>query len=110
MNKNTTLNILLIIGISVIGWLWYSDNSDFKEQITDIKKKQDSTSLIIQKDYKVRDSIILAERKSNDSLKNRVDKIQYIPYEKHTYIDRSIDDALDVLSEYQYNTRTGATD
>lgn len=110
MSKSNIFNIVLILIIVIGGVYWYLNKGDYKAEYENLVKKQDSINAIREVNTKRRDSVIYDLSFKNDSLKNRADKIKYIRYEKRTYIDRDIDSAIIVLSNYKYDTRTGSED
>lgn len=97
----------LLIAIVIQFFYYKSVNSSLTQDNLDLEtEKQDELK-------QVRDSaLIKAKQKATlsdkrfDSVVNIPLKIKYIPYEKPIYIDRTLDDALDIHTEYKSDTRT----
>lgn len=103
MNKNTYIIIILILVIAVGGVTWYLSSGDYKIELEELSKKNDSISKIKDIQIKSRDSIILRQYNINDTLMNKSTEVKYIRYEKTTYVDRDLNTALDVFSEHPIN-------
>ena len=104
-----TKTILIIIGILIIvivGQYFY-----FKVKTSDLE--QENLDLVEEKKVElkqVRDSafvkieeLTINSQIAFDSILEISQKIKYVPYEKFIYADRNLDDALDIISNYQYN-------
>jgi len=78
------------------------DITDLKlEKTTEVKRVRDSATTKIN-------TLVFDSQLKFDSLIYLNGKLKYRRYEKPIYIDRNLDDALDVLSKYKYNK--GATE
>lgn len=98
--------IALLLSTSILGFVVVSKN----KAISDCENKE----TVIEKDKikKINDSIlnlyqnkIKAYERKIDSLAKLKQQIKYVPYEKYYYSDRNVDTALDIISNYQYDTR-----
>lgn len=98
MNKNTAILALIII-IGVFGYFTFFTNDNALDIL-----EQEKLEAINERDkaFKVRDSLNLVNIKITDSLRNEELNIKYTVDEKPIYIDRDIDFALDVLTNYNY--------
>lgn len=105
--------IIIALLILLIGQYFYYKNQNNKlsdtiielkeEKIKELRKVRDSA-------YSKIDKITIDSQKRFDSLANLPPTIKYIKYEKSYYYNRSIDDALWILSGYKYeNARTATT-
>ena len=102
MNKNIVIVVLMAI-IGVFVYFTFFTNDDTLDLI-----EQEKLKAIQERDkaFKVRDSLTSANVKITDSLRKEEQNIKYVPYEKLIYADRTIDDALDILSNYTYSRTT----
>ena len=102
MNKNIVIVVLMAI-IGVFVYFTFFTNDDTLDLI-----EQEKLKAIQERDkaFKVRDSLTSANIKITDSLRKEEQNIKYVPYEKLIYADRTIDDALDILSNYTYSRTT----
>lgn len=107
MSKKTVIIILSILVIC-LSYSWVTNDIQFKQQLKLIKKENDSILKVKDLQIKQRDTVISEAIKENESLMAKSEKIRYVKYEKFTYVNRSIDDALDVFSNHPINTTTGA--
>ena len=102
MNKNIVIVVLMAV-IGVFVYFTFFANDDTLDLI-----EQEKLKAIQERDkaFKVRDSLTSANVKITDSLRKEEQNIKYVPYEKLIYADRTIDDALDILSNYTYSRAT----
>lgn len=76
-----------------------NENADLKEEKkNELKRVRDSATVRI-------DTLISRSNRSFDSILKQNVEIKYVPYEKLVYPNRTLDDALDVISKYRYNER-----
>lgn len=108
MNKIKEIIIgILLIGLGILYFSFQSTVSRYDKQISDLKEekkielKEEKKKIIIK-----RDSLIQLKIKKYDSLLSEKQTIEYIPYEKPIYVDRTLDDAIYVLSNYSYQGTT----
>ena len=104
-----TKTILIIIGILIIiiggqYFLYKSQNADKDQEILDLieDKKVELKKVRDSAFFKIKELTINSQI-TFDSILEISQKIKYIPYEKLIYADRNLDDALDIISDYQYN-------
>jgi len=104
--SKTKLYVILLILVSVIGFLIYNAFQSRAAIEAALKEKQDEKEEI----QRVRDSASHARDRqisdfeyTFDSLVKNNKKIIYVPYEKLKYIDRTLDDAVDVLNSTKYD-------
>jgi len=100
------LYVIIALLVSLGGMYFYfsnkmsfleSENADLKEEKkNELKRVRDS---IITRN----DTLVVHSRRDFDSILRSNVQIKYIPYEKLIYSNRSLDDALDVISKYRYN-------
>lgn len=75
------------------------DITDLKlEKTTEVKRVRDSATTKIN-------TLVFDSQLKFDSLIYLNGKLKYRRYEKPIYIDRNLDDALDVLNKYRYNKK-----
>jgi len=105
--KIDKLHIILII-IIIGGFIYFKNKTsdlEYKLRENDIKHKKelqavrDSTHLEIEK-------ITTNYKTKFDSIANAPYKIKYIRYEKPVYIDRTFDDAINIITSYRYNAKS----
>ena len=100
--KNTAIVVLiaLIIGIVIYGKMMFSryekDLNNLREE-KKIELKEEKKKIIIE-----RDSLIQLKIIKYDSLLKAKQTIKYVPYEKPVYINRTLNDAINILSNYSY--------
>lgn len=104
-----TKTILIIIGILIIiiagqFFLYKSNLFDKDQEILDLveDKKVELKQVRDSAFFKINELTVKSQI-TFDSILEISQKIQYIPYEKLIYADRNLDDALDIISSYQYN-------
>ena len=84
-----------------------TENNDYVIEITDLKlqKTEEIKRVRDSATTKIKELIYNSELKF-DSIIYLNSKLKYKRYEKLIYVNRSLDDALHVLSTYKYNERT----
>lgn len=100
------LFIATTIGVSI----WFVVYHFSKKN--EISKLQDENRLMLQKETKrIKDSLTfvvehlrIRNNLTTDSLRLEESRIKLVPYEKLIYADRDVDGALDVISNYKYDT------
>ena len=105
-NLHTALYLILLIALGVFVFLYFAEKSErlsAEDKYAEEKKealRNLSDSLNIEFNNKT--EVFKTEIKY---LSNLEKDIKYIPYEKTIYIDRSLDEALDVFSKHSANKR-----
>lgn len=100
----------LLILLGVFAFLYFfeknnridAENKFSKEKKEYLRKLSDSlnkTFILKTSDFEI----------EIDSLINLEKKIKYIPYEKTIYIDRTLDEALDVFSKHSANKKSASS-
>ena len=100
------------IGLLFIALSYYT----IKFYLSSIYQENEKNKIIKERDdeySRIRDSSLVENKKSleflieeNDSLIIKLkQKPKFIPYEKAIYVNRNLNDALDVHSRYKYNKR-----
>lgn len=100
--------IIIALLVLLIGQYFYyrHQNSKLSDTITELREEQkrelkrarDSAYLKIE-------TITKVSKKSFDSILAIPPTIKYVKYEKPYFINRSLDDALQLLSNYRYNAK-----
>ncbi len=114
MISNKVYKVIVLLLLISVGVLFFYSNNRInklkKENIElkeakkiELRKVRDSAFVKI-------DSIVSSSSKKFDSILNIPPTIKWRKYEKPIYINRSLDDALDVISGYKYNKRAEAKD
>lgn len=106
MDRKYLIIVVLVIVCAFFVHRSLSASKDFKYQIKEINRVNDSILKVKDKEIKLRDTTITQALKTNDSLLNASDKIKYIKYEKFIYANRTLNDALNVFSKHPVNTRS----
>lgn len=91
--------------VLIIGGFFYVKTmiSNYEKEIIDLKTEKVKELKIQRTAIKLeRDSIINLQVVKYDSLLKVKQKIKYIPYEKPIYVNRTLDESLNVLSDYTY--------
>jgi hypothetical protein len=113
MTKNKIILIVgaILLAVIVVQYFIFKNQQSFLEQQNldliegkknELKKVRDSAFVHIEK-------LTISSKEKFDSILEINQEIKYIPYEKLIYFDRSLDDALDILSGYKYNTNPTGT-
>lgn len=113
MNKNVFI-VILILGLCTIGFLWYNDTGDYKEQVKELKKKRDSLEvdsylLRYQNDslLELEPEIYWRTYKSKEKLKKQQNETDAIPGIVATYTDRKLDS---ILTNHRFISREKSRD
>lgn len=106
MKTKTILTIIgILIIIIVIQFFYFKSQNSFlvqqnldliEEKKVDLKKVRDSAFFKIEE-------LTANSQITFDSILEISQEIKYFPYEKLIYVNRSLDDALDIISNYRYN-------
>ena len=104
LSKNK-LYLILFILVAIIGFLIFNGYRSRAERDAALKEKQEEKEEVIRirdSATKSRDMQISDFEYIFDSLVNTNKKIIYVPYEKLKYIDRTLDDAINILDSTNY--------
>lgn len=108
MNIYKYLTIVLL-GLLIACFVVFKiENTSLKEENANLKDKRKKELRRVRDSASTRiDFIINKSKKELDSIYNLPPQIRWEKYEKTIFIDRTVDDALDIHSEYKSNTRAG---
>ena len=96
---------LLTIIIAQYFFFKYQNNILKNENLELIKEKKEAVKKIRDSAFSKINEITVTSKKRIDSIINIPPTIKWYPYEKPVFTNRSIDDALDVITRYNYNTK-----
>tara|TARA_R110000796_G_scaffold18980_2_gene57151 strand:- start:16035 stop:16361 length:327 start_codon:yes stop_codon:yes gene_type:complete len=103
--SKTKLYVILLILVSIIGFLIFNGFKSRAERDAALKEKQEEKEEIIR----IRDSAQTARERDIDNFEFTFDslseinkKIIYVPYEKFKYFDRTLLDAINILDSTNY--------
>jgi hypothetical protein len=113
MLKNKIILIVgaILLAVIVVQYFIFKNQQSFLEQQNLDLQEERKTEIKMVRDsafVKIKELTISSQEKF-DSILEINQEIKYIPYEKLIYFDRSLDDALDILSGYKYNTNPTGT-
>lgn len=98
--------IISILSIAVILGLFYVlGGNDYKKDLERSQSTIDSLNVEFERIAIFRDSLIQYNQAVTDSLRIEEMNIKTIRNEKVIIIDRTVDDALRILAEYDYDAR-----
>lgn len=103
--KTFIISIISFFAILIAQYFYFKVKTNtLKEEIEKVQIENKKTVI------KVRDSafveinyLVVESQKKIDSIVNLPPKIKWKKYEKPIYIDRTLDNALDVIEYYEYN-------
>lgn len=100
--KSNIITAILTVLLCVAIYFAFFDKND-SEKLEELENK--NKELVVERDsiLKERDSILTVKNKVSDSLRKEERNIKYVKYEKIVYANRTLDDALIILSNYKYN-------
>jgi predicted negative regulator of RcsB-dependent stress response len=101
------ITILLILS-GVFAFMYFVTNSKLEQaKSKNLKEKKEALrKLSKRKNFEI-DSVIKSKNEEYKLLLNLEQEIKYVPYEKLRYVDRDLDAALDVVSDYKYDSSSG---
>lgn len=104
--KNYIITLLLIVLISTV--IYYKNlNNHLNKELIEVKvNKKEEITTVRDSAYTEINRIISNSNKKFDSIISIPPKIKWIKYEKPVYIDRTLDDALRIHSEYKAYIKT----
>lgn len=104
---NKFIRILLVLSLIALGVMFFiyrNSKLDYEKEISELKEaRKEELKAVRDSAFVQIESIVNRSRTTYDSLLTINQEIKYVPYEKLRYVDRTIDDALDVIADYNYS-------
>lgn len=105
--KNKIIYILLLVTIGVFAFLYFTEKKDRQTaEEAFLLEKKEALRILSEKLNKEFGTKTNQFKNEIEILKTQEKQIQYVPYTKTIYIDRTLDEALDVFSNHSANRKT----
>ena len=93
----------VIIGLIILsGYQYYKNTLAIQENLNLKLEKKDAIKKVRDSAFAQINEITIKSKNRFDSIANIPPKIKWYPYEKPIYINRSLNDAINIINDYKY--------